>query len=136
MVPHSDTPRGAPSATAGSRILLVEDEFLIRMMIGDQLRDAGYDVIEAFNADEALAILKSPVRIDLIISDVRMPGSIDGLGLLAIVKTTLPTLPVIITSGHLEPRLAIADGATRFVAKPFSLEVIVEAVRAELGKNL
>jgi len=105
------------------------------MMIGDKLRDEGFDVIEAVNAEEALAILKSPVRVDLLISDVRMPGSIDGLGLLATARAFLPNLPVIITSGHLEPRLALADGATRFVAKPFSLEAIVEAVRAELGTN-
>lgn len=135
MVPRSDTPRGAPSAARRSRILLVEDEFLIRMMLSDVLRDADFDVIEASNADEALEILKSPIRIDLMISDVRMPGSMDGLGLLAIVRTTLPILPVIITSAHLEPMLAITDGATQFVAKPFSLEFVVEAVRAELEKN-
>jgi len=135
MVPRSDIPRGEPCAPTRSNILLVEDELLIRMMIGDKLRDEGFDVIEAVNADEALAILKSPVRVDLLISDVRMPGSIDGLGLLATTRADLPNLPVIITSGHLEPRLALADGATRFVAKPFSLEAIVEAVRAELGTN-
>jgi DNA-binding NtrC family response regulator len=134
MVPRSDTPQGAPSAATPSRILLVEDEFLIRMMVSDVLRDAGFDVIEAANADEALTILKSAVRIDLMISDVRMPGSIDGLGLLAVVRGTLPTLPVIITSAHLDPRLAITDGATRFVPKPFSLEFVVAAVRAELAK--
>lgn len=104
-------------------------------MLSDVLRDADFDVIEASNADEALEILKSPIRIDLMISDVRMPGSMDGLGLLAIVRTTLPILPVIITSAHLEPMLAITDGATQFVAKPFSLEFVVEAVRAELEKN-
>lgn len=62
---------------------MVEDEFLIRVWASDELRDAGYDVIEAFNADEALTVLKSHVRVDLIISDVRMPGSFDGMGLLA-----------------------------------------------------
>jgi DNA-binding NtrC family response regulator len=134
MVPSSDTLRGSPFAEARNRILLVEDELLIRLLVGDELRNAGYDVIEAANADEALTVLRSLVRVDLIISDVRMPGSLDGLGLLAIVRETLPTLPVIITSGHLESRLAIADGAARFLAKPFAMDAVVSAVRMELAR--
>jgi DNA-binding NtrC family response regulator len=134
MVPVSDTTQGAPYAAARDCILVVEDEFLIRMIVSDELRDADYDVIEACNADEALVILKSPVPVCLIISDVRMPGSMDGLGLLAEVRAVSPTLPVIITSGHLEPRLAIADGATRFLGKPYALDAIIGAVREELAK--
>jgi DNA-binding NtrC family response regulator len=131
---RTDSPPGAPSASTPKCILVVEDELLIRMMVSEELRDAGYDVIEACNADEALIVLKTPVRIDLVISDVRMPGSIDGLGLLAVVRACFPTMPVIITSGHSEPSLAMAGGATRFVIKPFSLGFVREAVRAELEK--
>lgn len=136
MVPSSDTPHGFPSERTRSCILIVEDELLIRFMVGEELREAGYDAIEACNADEALAVLKSRVRVDLIISDVRMPGSLDGLGLLAFVRATLPALPVIMMSAHLEPRLAIGDGATRFLAKPFALGDVLDAVRAELAKVL
>jgi DNA-binding NtrC family response regulator len=134
MVPSSDPPRGDPSAEVRKRVLLVEDELLIRLLVSDELRNAGYDVIEACNADEGLTVLRSPVRVDLIISDVRMPGSVDGLGLLAIVRETFPTLPVIITSGHLESRLAIADGAARFLAKPFGMDAVVSAVQMELAR--
>jgi DNA-binding NtrC family response regulator len=134
MVPSSDTPQGVPFARTRPCILVVEDELLIRFMLGEELREAGFDAIEACNADEALAVLKSHVRVDLIISDVRMPGSLDGLGLLAAVRATLPALPVIMMSAHLEPALAIGDGATRFVAKPFALDELLEMVRAELGK--
>jgi DNA-binding NtrC family response regulator len=134
MVPSSDTPRGDPATEARKRILLVEDELLIRLLVGDELRNAGYDVIEAANANEALTVLRSLVRVDLIISDVRMPGSLDGLGLLAIVRETFPTLPVIITSGHLESRLPIADGAARFLAKPFAMDAVVSAVQMELAR--
>jgi CheY-like chemotaxis protein len=63
-------------------ILVVEDEMLVQIMVSDPLRDAGFNVIEAFNADEAIRILHSGVKIDLMLSDVRMPGSMDGLGLL------------------------------------------------------
>jgi response regulator RpfG family c-di-GMP phosphodiesterase len=71
-------------------ILFVEDECLISIIASDALRDAGYKVIEAANADEALAILLSQTPVDLLISDVRMPGSLDGLGLLAATHEAFP----------------------------------------------
>lgn len=133
MVPSSDPPLIALIPSARSCILVVEDEVLIRLMVSDELRDAGYDVIEAFNADEALAILESPVRVDLIFSDVRMPGSLDGLGLLAVVNTIFPNLPVILTSGHLGPATAKTQGATGFLPKPFRIDALVEAIQRELA---
>ncbi len=134
MQPGTATPPRASSA-ARTRILVVEDELLIRMMLSDGLRDEGYHVIEACDADEALIVLRAAAP-DLIISDVRMPGSIDGMGLLAVVRETLPTLPVIITSAHLEARLAVADGATQFLAKPYLVVSVIEAIEAELARGL
>lgn len=136
MMPNWDTPPGGPLAASRKCILVVEDELLIRLMVSDELRDAGYDVIEAINADEALTILRSLARVDLIVSDVRMPRSLDGLGLLAIVRETFPTLPVIITSGHLEPARALADGASQFLGKPYALGIIVRAVKHILERAL
>ena len=115
-------------------ILVVEDELLIRLALSDGLRDAGYQVIEACSGEEALAILNS-VRPDLVISDVRMPGPLDGLGLLAIVRREFPALPVIIVSGHLRPSAALADGATQFLAKPYGLDAMLQAVEFEIGKS-
>lgn len=116
-------------------ILVVEDELLIRLILSEELRDAGYHVIEACDADEALAVLKvlSP---DLLISDVRMPGSIDGMGLLALVRNTFPALPVIITSGHLDPAQALREGGAYFIAKPYLLESVVKAAQDLIGKAL
>lgn len=122
------------SAPHCRRVLVVEDEMLIRFAVSDELRAAGYDVIEAFNGDEALAILRTGVRIDLIVSDVRMPGSLDGMGLLAIVREDFPGVPVIIASGHLDPAVASAGGACHFVAKPYSLHMIKSAVQTELAR--
>ena len=119
------TPRGLGC------ILVVEDEFLIRMLLADELRDVGYQVIEASTADEGLEVLLG-VTPDAIISDVKMPGSIDGLGLLEAVREKSPGLPVIIMSADAHPDIAIAAGANQFVAKPFKVGVIVEAVRHEL----
>lgn len=122
----SATPGDEPSSEQRTCILLVEDEVLIRLMLAEELRDAGHQVIEASDADEAVIILEA-IRPDLIISDVRMPGSIDGLGLLALVRNSLPDLPVIITSAHLDPAQAQSQGATAFVPKPYLCGVMLDA---------
>lgn len=133
MNPSPVWPQGAACDAARTCILVVEDELLIRFMLSDGLRDRGYHVIEACSADEALIVLDTAVP-DLIISDVRMPGSLDGMGLLSLVRKTLPCLPVIITSAHLQSELALADGATQFIAKPYTMEFVLKAVTAELEK--
>lgn len=132
MNPSPKSPDGRPPAKERKSVLVVEDEFLIRWMLSEELRDVGYHVIEACDAAEALSVLKT-VGPDLIISDVRMPGPLDGLDLLARVREGSPTMPVIIISGHLLPAQAMIGGATQFVAKPFLLEAVVEAVDKAIG---
>ncbi|EDX80900.1 MAG: response regulator [Brevundimonas sp. 32-68-21] len=123
-----------PEAAADApHVLVVEDEFLIRMLVSDHLRDVGFVVIEAFNADEAVAILKSGACIDLIFTDVRMPGAMDGLGLLAYAQLGQPRIPVLVSSGHLEPETAYAGGAAGFLPKPCDLDVLVVAMRTALA---
>ena len=111
---------------------MVEDEFLIRIAICDELRDAGHRVIEAASADEALAILQSGMDVDLIFSDVRTPGSINGLELLAEVRKTTPGLPVIIVSGHVQPPDKAFDDATDFLIKPYNLGNVVTLINNRL----
>lgn len=116
-------------------ILVVEDEFLIRFMISEIMRDAGYTVIEAANADEAMDIIQSEVQLDLVFSDVAMPGSIDGLELLKAAKTLYPSLPVLVTSGHCDPTLALSCGAAQFVPKPYDMADVVKLVAHTLGSS-
>jgi CheY-like chemotaxis protein len=110
-----------------TRLLVVEDEVLIRMYVCDVLREAGYDVIEAADGDQAVDVLKAGIAVDLVLSDVRMPGLTDGLALLAFVRQNLAGLPVILASGHLPPEIAFEEGAAQFLAKPFK---DVDALRA------
>lgn len=110
------------------RVLIVEDEFLIRMLIADHLREIGYTVIEAFNGDEAIAILKTGAPFDLVFTDVRMPGTSDGMAVLEFVRQTRPELPVLVTSGHLNPDLAHAAGASGFLNKPCELDTVTAAI--------
>jgi CheY-like chemotaxis protein len=98
---------------------------------GRKLRDAGYSVIEAVNGDEALTILNSGATIDLLFTDVSMPGSIDGLGLVAFARASFPNLPVVVTSAHLLPADFVACG-TPFLSKPCPIEQTLEMIRGQL----
>ena len=132
MSPSKAWPPAAACDASRKCILIVEDELLIRFMLSDGLRDEGYHVIEACNADEALTILETAIP-DLMISDVRMPGLLNGLELLRAVRETMPALPVIITSGHVDPAEALVEGAAQVVSKPYSMEAVFDAVRSVLG---
>jgi CheY-like chemotaxis protein len=110
-------------------VLIVEDEVLIRMMLSEALRHQGYQVIEAANADEALSVLHTSPDPDILVTDVRMPGSVDGFALAAYVRRTKPHLKVIITSGHAGPDGAIGL-ADAFLPKPYELGLIVGRIRA------
>lgn len=94
-----------------ARLLIAEDDDFIRAMIAEFLRDAGYDVIEAGNADEAVAVLESGAPINLLFSDVKMPGSMDGCDLARRVREQWPDTRVILTSGY-SSALTNALGAT------------------------
>lgn len=128
-------PSQSRSLKNAASILVVEDEVLIRAMASEALREAGFQVIEAFNADEAICILLSGVRIDLIFSDVRMPGSMDGLGLLNYAREMVPGLPVILTSGHLLARGAMTKGAAHFFEKPYLFDEVVSVVTRVLNQH-
>ena len=124
----------ASSAKVRERILVVEYEGFVSMVLSEHLREAGFDVVEAKNADDALSAMEISVP-DLIITDVRMPGSMDGLALLAVVREASLTLPVIITSGNSQPTLHTLSGIAQFVAKPYSIYDMIAAARTMLAMS-
>jgi CheY-like chemotaxis protein len=81
-------------------VLVVEDEVLVRMVIADYLRECGYRVIEAGSAAEAVTVLSSPEPVDIVFSDIQMPGEMDGFGLATWVRQNQPWLKVLLTSGN------------------------------------
>jgi CheY-like chemotaxis protein len=93
----SPSPRLVPPQA--ETILIVEDQVLIRMEVADYLRECGYLVLEAADANEAIVIMQTDRRIDLVFSDVQMPGPMDGFGLSQWVRTNRPVIKVILTSG-------------------------------------
>ena len=82
-------------------VLLVEDELLIRMMLADELRGRGLIIVETQNADEALTHLQNREPVDLVLTDVQLPGSMDGIGLARWVREERPELKVVIASGNI-----------------------------------
>jgi CheY-like chemotaxis protein len=84
-------------------VLVVEDEALIRMVTVDTLEDAGFNTIEAANADEAIAIVCDRHDIDVLFTDVNMPGKLDGMDLMRLVTENRPDISVILASGMERP---------------------------------
>jgi DNA-binding NtrC family response regulator len=109
-------------------VLIVEDEVLIRLDLGAQLRAAGLTVLEAASADEASAILEEMDPVDLVVSDIRMPGDADGLDLLGWLRRERPGVKVILISGYIpiERLRSIAEVA---LTKPVDERRLVSEVR-------
>ena len=117
-----------------ARILVVEDEVFIRMDVAERLREAGYTVVEAVNADEAQAILSSSVMIDLVLTDVRMPGSMDGAELAKQIKHANPSVKVIVASGHAVASKA-QGSADAFFTKPYDFDGLLRKVQQLLDSE-
>ncbi len=113
---------------AGAIILVADDEILVRAMISDELRAEGHTVMEAANADEALEILRSHVRMDLVVTDMQMPGSIDGTELVRTIRRQWPELRVVMISGQ-APEQAVRPLLDGYLPKPFSHSRLAECVR-------
>src|ERR1700688_4799113 len=110
-------------------ILIVEDEALVRLGAVRTIEEAGFEVIEAANADEAIRILESRRDIRVVFTDIQMPGSMDGLKLAHAVRNRWPPIKIIVTSGH-EPLAEhdLPEGG-RFFAKPYNPTEICETLR-------
>lgn len=110
-------------------ILVVEDDPLIRVLLADMLREAGFTVAEAASADEALSYCHAHQNVDLVFTDVQMPGSMDGIGLVAALQDLNAFLPIIMTSGAIG-KDQLPD--VPFIAKPYDLERARELVFSTL----
>ncbi len=110
-------------------VLITEDEVLIRMMVADELLDAGFRPLEAGTADEALQILDARSDVRVLVTDVKMPGSLDGFALAGIVAGRWPHIGIVVTSGHALPGDAPLPPGAVFLGKPYRMSMLVEVVR-------
>jgi len=108
------------------RVLIVEDEPLLRLLAADLLSELGIEVIEAPNADIALALFQSDTSIDGVFTDIQMPGSIDGLSLARKVSEARPDVRLVVTSGMLRPGPGELPVNAVFLAKPYAPASLVE----------
>jgi CheY-like chemotaxis protein len=116
-----------------TRVLVVEDEALIRALIAEELRLEGFSVIEAGRADEALTYIKAGEQVDLVFSDIRMPGLLDGLQLAEILRDKYPDIPVILTSGNAPSSHVVIVEA--FVPKPYDVTQTIALMSAILAQK-
>lgn len=129
MDEHRQTKRDDPHANAFQIVvLIVEDEPIIRWAGADMLREAGFDVVEAVGADEALRILQAREDVCVLFTDVDMPGSIDGLELAHAARRLRPSLCILVTSGKSALDAHALPQHGRFVDKPYAQERIVRDI--------
>jgi CheY-like chemotaxis protein len=115
------------------KILVVEDEPLIRLGIASLVEEAGYEVIEAANATDAIGRLERDASIRLVLTDVDMPGGMDGIRLAHYVRDRWPPIKLIVISGKVGVRLSELPPGSRFFTKPASDSVLLQAVRDLTG---
>ncbi len=129
---------GEPAAAPEPTVLVVEDEVLIRMAISDYLRECGYRVVEAGSGEEAIQVLQAGVTVDVVFSDIHMPGGVDGFGLAQWMRRERPGVKVILTSGV--ARSAKEAGHlcedSPLIAKPYDHGNLELRIRQLLGRQI
>lgn len=107
-------------------VLVVEDEPIVRMIAVETVEDAGFDVLEAENADVAVHILESRRDVRIVFTDIDMPGSMDGLKLAVAVRGRWPPIEIILTSGHRNVAASELPERCVFLPKPYKADRVVE----------
>ena len=108
--------------------MVVEDESLVSLDAVETLRDAGYAVVEAANAEQALAVVVGGGNVDVLFTDINMPGRMDGLELARRVNRLEPSIHLLLTSGKVRPGRGEIPNDGLFIAKPYSPEAVTRAV--------
>ncbi|MGI4766623.1 MAG: response regulator, partial [Janthinobacterium lividum] len=136
---HEEAPpdrRDAPRAEAGETVLVVDDEPTVRMLVGDVLSDLGYAAIEAEDGPSGMKVLEDGVRVDLLVTDVGLPGGMNGRQVADAARVLRPGLKVLfitgyaenaaVGNGHLDPGMAV-------LTKPFAMDDLAAKIRALIG---
>jgi PAS domain S-box-containing protein len=130
-VPESSTDRLGVQSGGGQTVLVVDDEPSVRMLVDEVLRELGYHVLEAEDASGALRILESRIRVDLLVTDVGLPGGMNGRQLADAARVDRPTLKILFITGYAE-NAALSEHHLRagvhVLTKPFSLETLAARV--------
>ena len=119
----------------GKRLLVVEDEFLILGLMTESLSEAGFEVLEAEDGDQAVQTLENADQIDLVLTDIQLPGPIDGNAVGAKAKQLHPNIPVIYVSGRPESLRNKVARQDAFVPKPYTPAQVIAIIQRLLASN-
>ncbi len=122
----------APRAQAGETVLVVDDEPTIRMLVAEVLQDLGYTAIEAADGSSGLKVLQSDVRVDLLVTDVGLPGGINGRQVADAARVTRPDLKVLFITGYAENAVVShghLDPGMHVLTKPFAMEALANRIK-------
>jgi two-component sensor histidine kinase len=125
----------ARQSAVPAAVLVVEDEMMLRMRAVDMVEDAGFTSVEAVNADDALAILESRSDVELLFTDIQMPGSMDGLKLANAVHERWPLIKIILVSGQLKLTDEDKPADSRFFGKPLEVKQMIAEMQDMMGKG-
>lgn len=114
---------------SGKVVLVVDDEVFARLFAAQIFLDEGFVVLEAESAEEGLRVLERNDDVDLLFTDISMPGDMDGLQLIERVGQERPSMTMIATSGRVDPRRSGLGGRSRFLPKPYTAHALMEAIR-------
>jgi CheY-like chemotaxis protein len=112
------------------KILVVEDEPLIRLGMASAIEEAGYEVVEAINADDAIVRLEQHKDVGLVLTDVDMPGSMDGIRLAHYVRHRWPPMHLVVVSGKVGVKPGELPAGAKFLSKPYQDPVLINLVDA------
>jgi DNA-binding NtrC family response regulator len=116
------------------RLLLVEDDFMLRWPAAEYLREAGYRVIEAASVKDGIVVLSSGVRVDLVFSDINLSGELTGHSLAGWLARYHPDTPILLTSGDKDAAQLVSTGARRaFLPKPYDLAEVDRRIKEMLA---
>jgi len=116
------------SASNRPVVLIVEDEFLLRMDAVGMITAAGFEVVEAANADDAIEILEARRDISVVFTDIQMPGSMDGLKLARAIRGRWPPIKIVATSGLVDVGEKDLPEGGRFLQKPYEAEALASVL--------
>jgi two-component system, response regulator PdtaR len=122
--------------TAPVTVLVVEDDELVRELGVEFLSEAGFQVLEAGNGQEALSLLESNPKVGVLFTDVNMPGPLDGITLASIAAVKWPHLQIIIGSGNVLPRSGGLPKGVTFIRKPCDPESVIQLIRERMTASV
>ncbi len=116
-------------ADGGRKVLVVEDEAVIRQAAVEMVEEAGFQSLEATNGTDAFRILHDVADISAVLTDIDMPAGLDGIRLAACIAQRWPQIGLVVTSGKVRPRRGDLPTGTRFFTKPYNEQDVIAALR-------